>query len=151
MIDVLTVDHGLGRMSRVLFVSHAASQCGVYMFGREIFEQLATSSRLDMSYVECQRPKHFVDAISAYKPDVIILNQHAATMPWAECVSSVLCNLPCIGIVHDATSEMANQWEGPVFDVLVTHDPDLETTNSRFMSAPRPIPMYRASSTPPKE
>jgi hypothetical protein len=136
-------------MPDVLFINHAASRCGVYMFGLEIAQQLKTSRNLDCSYVECESPKEFTNAVAAHNPDVIILNQHPTTMPWAQLAAGAACDRPTIGIVHDATSEMADRWDGPRFDVLVTHDPDLRTSNPLFVSATRPIPTYSPKSAPP--
>jgi len=120
------------------------------MFGSETFDQIKTSEKLSFAYAECGGAKDLGDAIAAHQPDVLIFNHHPTTMSWAPLAAAV-CDLPTIGIVHEATSEMADHWDGTAFDVLVTHDPDLQTTNPNFIRAPRPIPTYRPSSKPPAD
>jgi len=133
---------------KVLFVNHKSRRCGVYMFGIEIAQQLAISKRYDFQLVECDSASDLADRIAENRPVALVLNHHFITMPWGPSVASSFA-LPTVGIVHDATSEMADQWRGPLFDVLVTHDPDLSTSNSLFIPASRPLPQYQPRSTPP--
>jgi hypothetical protein len=44
---------------------------------------------------------------------------------------------------------MADAWDDPFFFRLITHDPDLKTSNRKFFRAPRPLPRYTPTSVPP--
>lgn len=138
-------------LPKALFVNHGASKCGVYVFGLEVFAQVATSSTFNNVYVECDGHEDLVRAITEHEPNLLILNYHPTTMPWAPLFTATACMLPTVGIMHDMTSEMADAWTWPSFDVMLTHDPDLKTTNDRFVSAPRPIPSYSPKSKPPSD
>jgi hypothetical protein len=94
----------------------------VCILGLEVFDELKTSSNRSRVYVECGSATESAEAVAAKNPDVIILNQHPLTMPWASLTAHTLSDLPTIGIVHDATDEIASRWEGPHFDVLVAHE-----------------------------
>jgi hypothetical protein len=135
---------------KVLFVNHKSRRCGIYMFGVEISQQIAVSNQYDFQFVECDCAAELAALIAEKNPVALILNHHVITMPWGPSVAASFA-LPTVGIVHDVTTEMADRWSGPFFDVLVTHDPDLRTSNPLFMAAPRPLPQYRPIAAPPPD
>ncbi len=134
---------------RVLFVNHGQRQCGVQEFGVEIAGQLASSTRFDVIYTECDSFDEYVTALFDLEPVAAVLNYHPSTMPWARAALLVRSDIAAIGIIHDVTNASADAWDGPLFDIMITHDPDLNTNNPRFRSGPRPMPRYRPPAAPP--
>ena len=122
---------------RVLFVNHGQRQCGVQEFGVEIAGQLASSTRFDVIYTECDSFDEYVTALFDLEPVAAVLNYHPSTMPWARAALLVRSDIAAIGIIHDVTNASADAWDGPLFDIMITHDPDLNTNNPRFRSGPR--------------
>ena len=137
--------------STVLFVSHRKKRCGVHEFGEEISTQLQASARFDFRYVECESVAELIEAVASHRPVALVLNYHPKTMPWGHLATTVLADVPTVGIIHDVTSEMADNWDAPFFHRLITHDPDLRTSNERFSPAPRPLPRYKPTSVPPSD
>jgi len=135
----------------VLFVSHRKQRCGVREFGVEISTQLQASTRFRFKYVECESLAELADEVSTHDPAALIFNYHPTTMPWGNAAAIVFGALPTIAIVHDVTSEMADAWDDPFFFRLITHDPDLKTSNRKFFRAPRPLPRYIPTSVPPSD
>jgi hypothetical protein len=133
----------------VLFVSHRRQLCGVHQFGKEVHGQISGSGRYRFIYVECESTDELLDAARSQSPAAIIFNYHPATMPWGPLAAAICARIPSVGIIHDATNEMADDWVGPLFWHFITHDPDLKTHNPLFSSAPRPLPRYRPAVLPP--
>ncbi len=120
------------------------------MFGFEIVSQLASSKRFNFVPVECESPSDLVSELTKHDPVAVVFNHDPGPMPWAPLAAAICCDVPTIAIVHNVTSEMADNWPESFFDVLVAHDPDLKTKNPLFMSAPRPIGDYAPVSHPPQ-
>ncbi|MBW4025243.1 MAG: hypothetical protein HIU92_19300 [Proteobacteria bacterium] len=134
---------------RLLFVNHRRQICGVHEFGNEIFSQITASKRYHVSYVECETVQEFLIEVGKDRPAAVIFNYHPTTMSWGPAAAAICADIPSLGIIHDVTNDMADAWNGPLFSRFITHDPDLNTRNSLFSAAPRPLPQYRSSIHPP--
>ena len=66
----------------VLFVSHFKSQCGVFEFGKNIFQTISQSNKYNFIWLECDSLLRLKNAINENNPSIIIYNYHPATMPW---------------------------------------------------------------------
>ena len=137
-------------MSTILFVNHRSRRCGVHEFGNEIYGQITASARFSFVLVECDSTGSLLSEVERYAPAAIVFNYHPMTMPWAPSAAIACADVPTIGVIHDVTAEIAEDWKGPYFDRLVTHDPGLRSSNSLFVSAPRPLPRYTPTAAPPE-
>jgi FkbM family methyltransferase len=138
-------------MRDVLFVTHSQFRCGVHMFGREVAAQLAGSTLYNFKLVECNSLIEFAEAVDQNKPYAIVFNYHPTSMPWGILASALCSGIPTVGLLHDVTSDMADNWPDLSFDIFIVHDPDLVTRNPHFVAAARPIPVYNPKSQPPKD
>jgi len=101
---------------KVLFVSHPKKQCGVFEFGRNIYQAIAGSSKYEFIWLECASLEQLRNAIASYQPVVIIYNYHPATMPWLaskrgpKLYSNNIhdINILQVGIIHEITQELAD-------------------------------------------
>jgi 2-polyprenyl-3-methyl-5-hydroxy-6-metoxy-1,4-benzoquinol methylase len=133
----------------VLFVNHRTRRCGVHEFGLEICAQISSSQHFNFVYVECESLDELMRNFDEHRPRAIIFNYHPTTMRWGHLAALAFVGVPTVGVIHDVTSEMADTWKEDFFFRLITHDPHLETSNQLFSRAPRPVPQYRPTSSPP--
>jgi hypothetical protein len=149
----------------ILFVTHTKEQCGVYQFGKDIFEAIESSSKYKFIKLECESLKELEDAVSKNNPEGIIYNYHPSVMPW-------LCNkhtkgmyknniakIQCvqIGIIHEITQEVADnatayrneivygdsqKMLNSLFDFYTAADPTLLLKNPYVFKTGRLVPSY---------
>jgi hypothetical protein len=68
-------------MKPILFLSHPEHACGVFQFGRRVFELASQSNKLEFTYREMLTRKDYMNIYSQYNPEYIIYNWHRGTMP----------------------------------------------------------------------
>ncbi len=152
-------------MKNILFVTHTKKQCGVYQFGKDIFEAISESSKYNFIKVECESLKELEDAISKNNPEGIIYNYHPSVMPWL-CIKHTkgryknnIAKIQClqIGIIHEITQEVADnatayrneivygdskKMLNSLFDFYIAADPTLLLKNPYVYKTGRLIPSY---------
>jgi SAM-dependent methyltransferase len=156
----------------ILFVSHANQKCGVYQFGKTIFDVIKLSEKYNFRWVECDSLSLLKDSIKQYTPDAIIYNYHPITMPWI--VSKVLTKvyksnitdirILQIGIIHEITQDVADNATNyrnkflihnraslinKLFDFYIAPDPTLLLKNPLVYKTGRLVPEYQNNFTLP--
>lgn len=153
---------------KVLFITHTKEQCGVYQFGKDIFDAISTSSKYDFIKVECESLAELKKEISFNKPAAIIYNYHPDVMTWVCTKNSKgiyinnIVDIPCqqIGIIHEITQEVADgatayrnkvivgdgkKLLNSLFDFYVAADPTLLLKNPFVFKTGRLIPTYNSN------
>ena len=100
----------------ILFVSHSKKQCGVYQFGKSVFEVIQSTQKYKIEWVECDSLGMLKDAIGHHSPDAIIYNFHPSTMPWLctklapRLYKSNISRIEIlqIGIIHEITQQISD-------------------------------------------
>lgn len=129
-------------MTRGIIVSHKGEHCGVYQFGRNLFEALQYSDEISWSYNECASLDELKKVILEKNPDVILFNHHPYTMPWlAGAPIRELSPAPLFGLLHQVSQEIADKAEVFPFDFLICLDPTLVARNPRIIRAQRFLPV----------
>jgi hypothetical protein len=136
---------------RVMFVSHAQKQCGIYQYGYNIHKALKKSEKFEFVYVECQNKKDLVKSIRSNEPTVIIYNHYPATMPWLNTKITQQFNMPQCGIVHEVTQAVVDNANQDLFDYLLCPDPTIVETKPFVFRTRRLIPSYVNSTALPKK
>lgn len=67
---------------RVLILNHQYTQCGVYQFGKRIFDLVNTSNKVKYFYASVSNHKEYELALNKYPAEIIIYNWHWDRMPW---------------------------------------------------------------------
>lgn len=67
---------------RVVFVNHKQQQCGVYQFGKRIYELARNSEKVQYTYIEVENIQDFETWVGQIQPDCILYNWYPVTMPW---------------------------------------------------------------------
>lgn len=153
-------------MNTILFVSHPKKQCGVFEFGKNIYNAVSNSKKYKFIWIECASLDQLHASINQHRPGAIIYNYHPATMPW-------LCNkigpklyknqvhdidILQIGIIHEITQELADKatayrksfifggsekLANVLFDYYIAADPILLLRNPLVYKTGRLIPSYK--------
>lgn len=158
-------------MTTVLFVTHRQKRCGVYEFGRHVFDAVSASTKYRFVKAECDSLPDLMHAVEAHKPDVIIYNYHPSVMPWA-CTRIArgvhrnnLAGIKAlqIGIIHEVTQEVADTATAyrtryvlgrlhkrlnSLFDSYIAADPTLLLKNPLVFKTGRLVPDYAPPPSP---
>lgn len=69
-------------MKTILILNHRISNCGVYQFGKRVYELVANSKDINYIYREAESVEEFENIKKKLNPDFIIYNWHRGTMQW---------------------------------------------------------------------
>lgn len=157
----------------VLFVSHNKIQCGVYQYGKNIYNVIKDSTKFNFEWVEIDSLADLQSSVQKYNPDIIIYNYHPSTMPWLtgkvapRVYKSNISSFKGIqvGIIHEITQEIAdgainyrnkylfgksNSLINKLFDFYIAADPTLLLKNPSVFKTGRLISSFVNEFTPPK-
>ncbi|MEP6585035.1 MAG: methyltransferase domain-containing protein [Ginsengibacter sp.] len=150
----------------IVFVTHKPKQCGVYEFGKNVFNAILQSEQYRFIKIESDSIKDLEKQLDFHKPDAVIYNYHPSVMPWlATKISKGIYrnniagkNYPQIGIIHEITQEVADNATGygnklvigqsqkklnSLFDFYIAPDPTLFLKNPLVFKTGRLIPKYK--------
>lgn len=156
----------------VLFVTHKPKQCGVYEFGKSVFNVISTSAKYNFIKTECESQDELHSAIRRYNPSAIIYNYHPSVLPWlcTKISKGVYRNnisgiKPIqIGIIHEITQTVADTATGygnkfilghsskklnSLFDFYIAADPTLLLKNPLVFKTGRLIPEFNRQAAEP--
>lgn len=110
----------------ILFLNHKIQQCGVYQYGKRLFDILEKEI---YTYKEIDCYEEYIRIIEDVTPVSIIYNYHQSTMPWLnkDTIQHIVKN---IGIPHESPEHL--------FDIVCNIDPTAPESGTRY-SLPRPI------------
>lgn len=120
-----------------LFVSHKGSHCGVYQFGRGLFEMLSVDGGLDWAYRECSTAVELHEIAAELRPDAILFNHHPWTMPWATAAGLRGLNACLFGLLHQVDKSGFAHLSVEPFDYLICLDPTFTPLYPNILRGPR--------------
>jgi glutaredoxin-related protein len=107
-------------MLDVLFVNHASENCGVFQYGKNIYEALKEMPDFKMHYISVSSTEDIARGIEQYNPAIIVYNWHPFTMPW--------CNDEFVGrytnIIHGTILHDPCHPPPSLMKNLISTDPD---------------------------
>lgn len=156
----------------ILFVTHKPKQCGVYEFGKSVFNVISTSGKYNFIKAECESFDELNKAITQHNPAAIIYNYHPSVLPWlcSKISKGVYRNnisgikAVQIGIIHEITQSVADTATGygnkfilgpsskklnSLFDFYIAADPTLLLKNPLVFKTGRLIPEFTKQVTEP--
>ncbi len=157
---------------KILFVTHQPKQCGVYEFGKNVYDAISQSQIYDFIKIECDSLDKLQKEINSGDPSAIIYNYHPSVMPWlvTKISKGVYKNniagnqIVQIGIIHEITQEVADSATGygnkiiigasqrklnSLFNFYIAADPTLLLKNPLVFKTGRLIPEYKNSMPTP--
>ena len=124
---------------RGLLVTHRGQRCGVWQFGARLHHTLVAAGAIDWHYAECADLHDFETAAAASRPDVILVNFHPFTLPWAaEGLRSD--GAVTFAVFHEASQASVAALRNRPFDVFLCPDPTLLPYDPRALPVPRFMP-----------
>lgn len=124
-------------MKSGLFVSHAGLRCGVYQFGRRVFKALTCGNDIRWQWLECDGADEARQTLAPEKPDIVVLNDHPATLGWASDVNWRSEGAVVFSIFHEAHQAAADKAAPDYYDFLLCPDPTLIPRNPIVVPVPR--------------
>lgn len=115
----------------VLFLNHKKQECGVYQYGKRVYDILKKCKQISYEYREIDIEKEYRDLTQTILYKAIIYNFHTSTMHWlnANSIDHVQQN---IGILHEC--------DPLFFEKKIVVDPNTPETYPYF-TIPRPLIM----------
>lgn len=114
---------------RVLFLNHRKRQCGVYQYGRRVFDIVNGCSDVTYSYEEIDGHDAYRNVMTRGSWDAIVYNYHPLTMPWLN-RRTMVRHRNSIGILHECQTNL--------FAKRISIDPDT-TERPGLYAIPRPL------------
>jgi SAM-dependent methyltransferase len=136
-------------MIRGLIVSHKGDHCGVYQFGKNLYDTLSRAPEIAWSYCECANFEELRAAVDQATPDAIVFNHHPCTMSWLTAAPLKELGAPLFGLLHQVSQKIADAADPDPFDFLICLDPTLVPRNPRILRVPRFLPIEPAPPPPP--
>ena len=134
-------------MIKLLYVNHKKQQCGVYEFGKEISNLLASSNKYIFHYSECDSLDEFKEVYKSFHPDIIIYNYYPDTMKWVNPVGIFAVPIKFqfkdaihVGIFHEVHQQAADEANSNIFDFHIAPDPTLLLKNPIVYKTGRLLP-----------
>ena len=116
-------------MTSILFLNHKIINCGVYQYGKRIYDILSKCKDKNYIYIEVDSFQEYYDNSINTNTNSTIFNYHSSTMPWLN-NDNIIKTTKNIGILHEIDVSF--------FDITLNIDPDQLELKNNF-SIPRPI------------
>lgn len=102
-----------------LFLNHKKHKCGVYQYGKRLFDILSTSSNIKFKYYELDSLEEYNNICDENKniSKLIVYNYHVSTMSWLN-KSVINKNTINIGIQHESEENLFN-YDLNIYDDIV--------------------------------
>lgn len=121
-------------MSKVFFINNKMIQCGVYQYGKRLFDILKKSTNFVFIYYEIDNETDYTNLITNTIDNEIVCvlyNYHDQVFRWLN-NQNIQKKIINIGLIHEINSN--------IFDVSVNINPvELENANNKIYCIPRPI------------
>lgn len=150
---------------KILFFSHCNSKCGVYEFGRSVFDVLRNSRKFEFIWTEVSSLDEVLAAINRESPELVIYNYYPSVMPWLttklgpRLYRNNIARMPVlqVGIIHEITQPVADsatayrndyivgggrKLTNSLFDYYIAPDPTLRLLNPLVYKTGRLVPRY---------
>src|SRR3954462_1296488 len=132
-----------------LFISHGGNRCGVWQYGRNLFDLLASRSDIDWSYRECDSEDALLSQIDCCEPDVVLFNYQGSTLPWVTGFLMRNIGAISIGVFHESNQHLIDVYRGELFDFWLCPNPSIIPRNPRVLRVPRFLPAQRTGAFAP--
>jgi hypothetical protein len=131
-------------MKKILFITHPHKQCGVYQFGKCLYDVLSAITEYNFSFIESTNEDTLFTLISKEKPDLLFYNYHPGTIPFiVSLVPRLRRDFPALiqlGFLHEI-NDLTIGYNLELFDFAVCADPSIKVKDRLFKTG-RIIPQY---------
>jgi hypothetical protein len=127
-------------VNKVLFVNHLQERCGIYQYGKRLFNCLMQDDRYEHEYVATNDKQTFIETCQKFQPDVIIFNWHEATMRWFTRDLNYINNAKQFIVFHEGAIPLDIDFDGCFSAAYHRYDP-----SQSIYSIPRPLIEFNPS------
>lgn len=114
-------------MDTVIFVNHDVVNCGVYQYGKRVFDISKKSQKYNFEYVEVTCFENLLEFIKDRNPKIIFYNYLPSTMPWFN--DSIFHQIKSLGIKQGNTVHNCKYGN---FDFYLHQDPYYKNDENNF-------------------
>lgn len=140
---------GIAKTPAVLFVNYEERQCGVYQYGKNVFNAISKSQRYDFHYVGVKTVEELDLHVNKLQCEAIIYNYHPQTLTFINPNLERRYKQVNIAIMHEMTQAEADTMPARFFQHYVMGDPTLIENNPAVFKTGRLIPLYTNTKPPP--
>lgn len=130
------------RKTPVLFVSYEEQQCGVYQYGKNLFNAISRSQRYDFHYAAVKNFEEIDSQVKKLNCEAIIYNYHPQTLKFINPNLKRRYKQVNIALMHDMTQAEADKMPDKFFQHYVMGDPTLIENNPGVFKTGRLILPY---------
>lgn len=69
---------------KVLFINHSKSHCGIYQYGKRVFDILSKNEKYNVVYKEIDTKEDYFLEYNLENPEYVIYNWYFLTLPWLD-------------------------------------------------------------------
>lgn len=124
---------------KVLILNHKHIKCGVYQFGKRIYNLAARSTKVNYVYRDLDSKQEYLNILDEIQPNFIVYNWHWDRMPWL--AESDIINNTSVKhyfIYHDGS--MVKNYDKYLF--FGAFDPSEKDAIDKRVLLPRPLYLY---------
>ena len=127
-------------MKKVILVTGATKECGIYQYADSVYEILKTSKQYEFEFLATNSDREFNDRVSVADPYAIIYNHHPSTLNWLNNgITRPIANLTKTKQLAIVGHEHVNKFTG--INSYIFTDPRKETSGDEYAGVP-PITYY---------
>ena len=127
-------------MLNVLFLNHRQERCGVYQFGKRVYNLCSLNSKVNYTYREIESLNEYNSILSQNRYDYIVYNWYPVTMGWL--TEDIVINNKDVKhyfIFHDG--HVRQNFDKYLFSGAVGRDMDY-WSEDKYIVLPRPLFSY---------
>jgi SAM-dependent methyltransferase len=131
-------------MTKICFINHRGSRCGVHQYGKRVFEAIKGIEGYEFVYLECSGADELLLQYSRQQPDLILYNYKENTLPFlTKELTGAMPKALHFCLAHELIQRKADRFKRGIFDYLAFGDPSLIENNPRVFRIGRIIPTYK--------
>jgi hypothetical protein len=116
-------------MNSVLYINSVIKECGVYQYGKRVFDIIQQSTKYNFLYFEVESDDQYKKILSEHKFIAVLYNYHPSTLSWLN-NSNIQKQKKNICIFHECNTNL--------FDIIIEPNPNV-IESSTYFGLPRPI------------
>ena len=139
-----------GDKPEVLFINYKETQCGVYQYGRNVFDAISKSHKYRFHYIDVASLAEIDHGVATLHCDAIIYNYHPQTLTFLDPSMERRYGQVNIALMHEMTQSEADRMPARFFQYFVMGDPTLVENNPAVFKTGRLITPYTGSTRAPR-
>lgn len=126
----------------VLFINYKEERCGVYQYGKNLFEAISNSPKYAFHYVEVSSLEDLDASVAKHPCEAITYNYHPQTLAFINPEMNRRYPQVNIAVMHEMTQAEADKMQDGFFQCYVMGDPTLVENNPAVFKTGRLIATY---------